>query len=64
MNAILLSRIIGAVVLGIVGAIFGQPIFEEIQTCLNFTANPSPGLIVAVSAAVFFLSLALLSHLV
>jgi len=54
MNAILLSRIIGAVVLGIVGAIFGQPIFEKIQTCLNFTANPSPGLIVAVSAAVFF----------
>ncbi len=55
MSCILLSRIIGAIILGIIGAISGHPLFEFIQKCFPNLVAPNNNLIVAISAAVFFI---------
>jgi len=53
MSGVLLSRIIGAIVFGIIGAVFGQPLFESIEKLFPNLVEPNQGLIIAISAAVF-----------
>lgn len=54
MSGMLLSRIIGAVVFGIIGAITGQPLFKYLENYFP-NINLDPGLIITISAAVFLI---------
>ncbi len=52
MSGILLSRIIGAIVLGIIGAFSGQPLFKHLEKFFP-NLNLDQGLIIAIFALVF-----------
>lgn len=52
MSSILLSRIIGAIVFAIIGAVSGQPLFKYIEQYFP-NLDPNHGLIIVISAVVF-----------
>ena len=62
MSGMLLSRIIGAIIFGIIGAVSGLPIFKHLEVFFP-NVDPNHGLIIAIFAVVLW-CLVLLLHLI